>query len=116
MTVEMRFAELVEHFADVPDITAPGDHAGRGFGADALKINGSIFAMISRGHLVVKLPAARVGELIATGSGAPWDAGKGRPMKEWVAVVADDEETWNELADEAAQFVSRAPRRPRSSP
>jgi hypothetical protein len=110
MTSEQRFAELVEHFAGTPGVIGPGeDPAGgrRGFGAGALKINGSIFAMLSGGRLVVKLPAARVRELIAAGAGDPFDAGKGRPMKEWVAVRAPDPSTWRDLATEAAGFVGR---------
>jgi hypothetical protein len=110
MSVEMRFAELVEHFAATPGVRGPGEPtegARRGFGSDALKINGSIFAMITRGHLVVKLPAARVRELIEAGDGAPFDAGKGKPMREWVAATGEDRVTWQELADEALRFVGR---------
>ncbi|HEU5266857.1 MAG TPA: hypothetical protein VFU35_09150 [Jatrophihabitans sp.] len=108
MTVEEQFAELVEHFAATPGVTGPGDEPAGGrrrFGSDALKINGSIFAMISHGRLVVKLPAARVRELITAGIGLPFDAGKGRPMKEWVAVRGGDDSTWRDLAGEAARFV-----------
>ena len=110
MTVETQFAELVEHFAATPGVTGPGEHADgarRGFGTDALKINGSIFAMISRGSLVLKLPAARVRELIDAGTGAPFDAGKGHPMREWLAMSGTDPAIWQELADEALRFVGR---------
>jgi hypothetical protein len=110
MSAEIRFAELVEHFAATPGVTGPGedaDGARRGFGSDALKINGSIFAMITRGHLVLKLPATRVRELIEAGDGAPFDAGKGRPLREWVVVAAEDPVTWQELAGEALRFVGR---------
>jgi hypothetical protein len=110
MTLEERFAELVDHFAGAPGVSGPDDRLAaprRGFGTGALKINGSIFAMLTRGSLVVKLPAGRVRELISTGTGAPFDAGKGRPMKEWVAVRAEDSPTWQALAAEAAAFVRR---------
>ncbi|RAK61852.1 hypothetical protein DJ021_15805 [Phenylobacterium hankyongense] len=53
--------------------------------------------------LLLKLPAARVAELIAAGVGSPFDANKGRPMKEWVTVGA--EAGWLALAREAAAFV-----------
>ena len=77
----------------------------RGFGANALQANGRIFAMVSGGRVVLKLPEPRVAELLASGAGTPFDAGKGRPMKEWVAIpdVADD--ALLELAEEARRYA-----------
>lgn len=100
-----RFAALVEEFAGRPGVSLPGESPQRGFGSDALKVNGSIFAMLSGGRLVVKLPRERVDALIGSSTGGPFDAGKGRPMKEWLTVVTDDEETWLALAREALDFV-----------
>lgn len=99
-----RFTALAEEFAGTPAVTGP-DPSGRGFGADALKVNGSIFAMPTRGHLVVKLPRERVDALTGAGVGWPFDAGKGRPMKQWMVVGAEDHETWLALAREALDFV-----------
>jgi TfoX/Sxy family transcriptional regulator of competence genes len=99
-----RFTALVVEFAGTPGVSGP-DPWGRGFGADALKVNGSIFAMVTRGHLVVKLPRERVDALISTGVGWPFDAGKGRPLKQWMVVGAEDHETWLALAREALDFV-----------
>jgi len=84
---------------------APPDPSRRGFGSEALTVHGSIFAMVRHGALVVKLPAARVSALIASGDGASFSAGRGRPMKEWVAVAAVDPAAWQALADEAREFV-----------
>jgi hypothetical protein len=58
----------------------------------------------------VKLPHDRVTALIGSGAGAPFDAGKGRAMKEWLTVTADDEESWLALAREARDFVWSAHR------
>jgi len=44
--------------------------------------------MLVRGSLVLEVPKARVEELINAGIGGPFDAGKGKPMKEWVAILA----------------------------
>jgi hypothetical protein len=104
---EERFEALVDAFAGQPGVTAPGGSGRRGFGSSALKVNGSIFAMVTRGQLVVKLPRGRVGTLIASGVGGPFDAGKGTPMKEWLTIVGDDEERWLALAREALEFVGR---------
>ncbi|MBA2381883.1 MAG: hypothetical protein H0V73_07210 [Chloroflexi bacterium] len=63
--------------------------------------------MVSGGRLVLKLPASRVSELLAAGGGLPFDAGKGRPLREWVALADADDATWRSLAREAATFVGR---------
>jgi TfoX/Sxy family transcriptional regulator of competence genes len=102
---EERFDVLVEEFASTPGVTPPGHGGSRGFGSSGLKVNGSIFAMLTRSQLVVKLPRVRVDELIGSGVGDPFTAGKSRPMKEWLAVVGDDEQTWRSLANEALAFV-----------
>jgi hypothetical protein len=53
----------------------------------------------------VKLPGRRVQELIAAGEGAPFDAGKGKPMKEWVRIDPARSRRWAQLAREARAFV-----------
>ena len=75
--------------------------------ARTLTVDGSIFAMLTRGELVVKLPAVRVTELVANGNGMPFTAGKDRPMREWVVVKGEDRQEWLELAREALRFVGR---------
>ena len=97
------FSALVEILADRPRVTLGS--ARRGFGSDALQVDGRIFAMARRGGLVLKLPAARVAGLIASGSGTPFDAGKGRPMKEWVVLRPASPHEWLSLAEEALAFV-----------
>ncbi len=104
MEAEERFGVLVEQLAGRPGVEAP-KASRRRFGSDALKVNGSIFAMVMGGQLFVKLPRHRVDALISCGIGAPFDAGKGRPMKEWVRVTTDEDGTWLALASEALDFV-----------
>jgi hypothetical protein len=98
------FAGLVTALGDRPGV-APPDPTRRAFGARALTVEGSIFAMLQDAALVVKLPAPRVSALIAAGDGSPFGAGRGRPMKEWVAVGAVDPDAWRALAEEALTFV-----------
>jgi hypothetical protein len=45
---------------------------GRGFGSDALKVDGKIFASLSHGRLLVKLPAERVKALVEAKLGEPF--------------------------------------------
>lgn len=114
MGADESFADLVDALADRHGVTVPGETAVRGFGSDALKVDGAIFAMPVPGALVVKLPASRVAELIEAGVGAAFDAGKGTPMKEWLTVVEHEPAAWLALAEEALEFVrSRTARKQR---
>jgi hypothetical protein len=81
---------------------------GSGFGSGTSQVNGRMFGMVSRGRFVVKLPRARVDTLIPRGTGLPFDAGKGRPMKERVAIAERAADQWTKLAAKARQFVSQA--------
>ena len=96
------FERLAGAFADRDEVTLG---AGRGFGSGTLQVGGRIFAMSSDTGLVLKLPRTRVAELVAAGDGAPFDAGKGKPMKEWVVIPAAAERTWPGLAEEALAFA-----------
>jgi hypothetical protein len=50
-------------------------------------VNGKIFAMLTRAAAsVVKIPRARVDELVKEGVGGRFEPGPGRIMKEWPAV------------------------------
>jgi hypothetical protein len=100
---EELFDRVVRTFEDDAGVEPP--KPGGAFGASALKVRGKIFAMVSQGSLVVKLPSPRVQELIAAGVGAPFDAGKGRPMKEWVRIDPKRGRRWAQLAQEARTFV-----------
>ncbi len=103
-TAEERFESLVEALLGYAGVTPPSP-SGREFGSNALKVNNKIFAMLVRGALVVKLPAPRVAALIAAGDGGPFDAGKGKPMKEWLTVEPTSKLEWLPLTTEAMAFV-----------
>jgi hypothetical protein len=100
-----RFEALVDTMCAKPGVTPPGH--GSGFGSSALRVNGKIFAMCVRERLVVKLPAARVSALVAAGEGEHFDANKGTPMKEWLALSPTSRLDWAALAEEALAFVGR---------
>ena len=98
------FESLCDAYAGMDRVMVPG--GGTGFGSNAIKINKSIFAMLVDDRLVVKLPAARVAQLISAGDGVPFDAGKGKPMKEWVGLTGDDD-ACRDLVAEAMTFVGQ---------
>jgi hypothetical protein len=69
--------------------------------------NDQFVATVERetGNLVVKLPKARVAELIAAGEGLSF-APATKVFKEWVAIPVFDETKWTALIDESVDFVS----------
>jgi hypothetical protein len=70
-----------------------------------LALNGKIFAMLTGGKLVVKLPKGRVDALVETGDGTRFDPRKnGTPMKEWIA-IPPGKQPWIALAKEAYAFA-----------
>ena len=75
-------------------------------GFPCLRVDGRFFASLDRSthHLIVKLPAGRVGALVASGQGLPF-APNGRVFREWVAVPVADPDTWRALMAEAKQFA-----------
>ncbi len=109
MTPQDRYDDLVCELLGTPGVTPPG--TGTGSGSGAVRVHGRIFAMLVRGRLVVKLPKARVDELVAAGEGVRFDANKGTPMKEWLALDPSSVLSWPALAGEALDFVGGGPRR-----
>jgi hypothetical protein len=96
------FAPVVAAVASKGGVTR---EARQGFGSGALKVNGKIFAMMTpRAEFVVKIPRARVDELVNQGVGERFEPGPGRIMKEWLALDGHPER-WIELAKEAYRFV-----------
>lgn len=82
-----------------------GIEQARMMNAVGLKVAGKFFAMVVDGDLVVKLPARRVEELVASGTGRPFESGR-RVMREWVRLRPADETACAAYADEARAFVA----------
>jgi len=77
----------------------------RGFGSKALKVNGKIFASLTRGRLLLKLPEKRVDALVASNKAARFSTGVGRVKKEWLTVAPSSKREWLALAKEARAYV-----------
>lgn len=104
MTPEERYASLVRFLVASSPAVQIGE--GKGFGSTGqLKADGKIFAMLVRGELVLKLPSDRVDTLVDSADGRRFDAGKGKPMREWLALSATSRKSWLDLATEAMAFV-----------
>ena len=108
MTPEAKYESLARQFSGRRNVTRITE--GRGFGSSGqLKVDGKIFAMLVRDELVLKLPKSRVEELVAQGQGRYFDAGKGRPMREWFVLSPASRRPWLPLAQEALDFVTARP-------
>lgn len=107
MKPESRYADLVQKMAGMSGVTHITE--GKGFGSSGqLKVRGRIFAMLVRGELVLKLPRARVDQLVESEEGTRFDAGKGKPMREWFVLSPASTQRWLPLAEEALDFVKEA--------
>lgn len=107
MSAASRYAAVVKALAGRPGVTYAED--SKGFGSSALKVDNKIFAMLASGdQFVVKLPRARVDDLVAEGHGSRFDPRRsGKVMKEWLMVRPGREARWLSLAREAMEFVAR---------
>jgi hypothetical protein len=106
MKASERYARLVTDLAGAAGVTSIAE--GKGFGSSGqLKVDGRIFAMLVRDALVLKLPAARVTELVSAHEGTHFDAGKGKPMREWFVLSPTSGKDWRGLAGEAMAFVKQ---------
>lgn len=82
------YARLQERFATYDDVELP-DGTRRGYGAEALRVAGSVFACPHEDRLMIKLPTDQVLRLIEMGVGLPLAKPGQRPMREWVLVPVD---------------------------
>lgn len=76
-------------------------------GLPCLRLNGAFFASLDSktSDMIVKLPAARVAELVREGTGSTF-APNYRPFREWVAIPKHEPAIWAALLQEAKAFVS----------
>jgi hypothetical protein len=105
MAPEDRFDELVGELLAVDGVSPPA--GGRRFGAQALRFQGRIIAMLTHGRLTVKLPRSRVDELVAEGTGSRFDAGSGAPLREWFMLGEWSRMPWLDLVKEALAYAQR---------
>ena len=98
------FASLADEMLSVPGVHL--GHGKKGFGENALTVDGKIFAMLTKGNeFVVKLPRERVSELASKGEGSHFMMA-GRQMNEWLSVGEQTRLDWLDLAREALGFVA----------
>lgn len=80
--------------------------SGQMFGKPCLKVNGKAFVSLHDKKLVFKLAGEHHKMALSLKSANLWDpSGKGRPMKEWVALSAPEAKHFKPLAAEALAYV-----------
>jgi hypothetical protein len=96
------YGKLVLAFAETSGIVA-----GQMFGKPCLKINGKAFVAQHLETVVFKLHAPMHTKALSIKGATLWDpSGKGRPMKEWVAVPASESKRFMGFAKAALKYVS----------
>lgn len=93
-----RWTELVE--------TAEGGAVTLGtmFGSKGLRTGTKFFAVWWHEQLVVKLPPARLTELVEAGHGQPFEPMEGRRMNGWI--VLSESVDWPPVVEEARAYVA----------
>lgn len=99
--VDALFSALADTYLADPQVTL-GTMMGL-----CLRTGGALFASVERttGHLIVKLPAHRVAELVAGGLAIRF-APAGRVFRQWAAIPTHGEKRWDTLLQEAREFVT----------
>jgi hypothetical protein len=100
------FAKLAEALSKDSRVDPPAVAGAKGFGSKGLKVARKMFAFESKDRLVVKLSAERVAALVSEKTGAGYDPGSGRLMKEWVAIDFAHKRSWMRLAKEALEHAA----------
>lgn len=86
------------------------------FGSNALRVNGKIYAALTRKHrLLLKLPPACVAELLKAKRAERFESG-GRVMNGWITLRPAAADHWIALSDEARAFVGAQNKPGRKSP
>ena len=83
-------------------------------GLPCLRIDGQFFGSFDRrtGDLLVKLPEARVDQLVDAGRAHTF-APAGRRFREWAAISPTRRRSWPALLEEALAFVASQPPPPK---
>ncbi|MCW2699896.1 MAG: hypothetical protein JWQ45_1431 [Blastococcus sp.] len=95
---EDRWQELVAG-AEGGDVTP-----GTMFGSAGLRTGRKFFAIWWHDQLVVKVPPARLRELVEGGHGQPFEPVEGRRMNGWI--VLGDSIDWTPVVEESRAFVA----------
>jgi len=96
------YAKLLVRFGETA-----GTESGQMFGKSCLKVNGKAFLAQHKDWLVFKLSGEHHRKAMGLDGAELWDpSGKGRPMKEWVAVPSQACRQFATLAQASFEYVA----------
>lgn len=96
------YEKLVGQYAKDADVVA-----GQMFGKPCLKVSGKAFVARQSDVIAFKLSGAQHQKAMGVPGAALWDpSGKGRPMKEWVALPATASRGFRAFATAAYEYVA----------
>jgi len=102
VTAASKYQDLRTRLEDTDGVTA-----GQMFGKPCLKIHGKAFISQHKETIVFKLAGMEHTKAIALPGATLWDpSGKGRPMKEWIALPVTQSKHFNALAEAALSYVA----------
>ena len=97
----IEYQKLQSSLTELTDVSA-----GQMFGKSCLKVNGKAFMAQQNAFVVFKLPCTDHALAIKHATAVLWDpSGKGRPMKEWVALTVDAKKHFGKFAKAALDYV-----------
>ena len=98
------YQKLVHAYADDKNVVA-----GQMFGKPCLKVGGKAFIAQHKETIVFKLTGAAHTKALSQAGAVLWDpSGKGRPMKEWVALPSLSSRLFKAFGGNAYDYVASA--------
>lgn len=102
MSAENQYAQLTQHLLQNKNVAS-----SQMFGKPCLKVNDRAFLALHKTWLVFKLTGDAHQQALTQKGARLWDpSGKGRPMKEWVAIPAEHLRDAEAFADHALAYVA----------
>ena len=99
---QAEYEKLVGHYANDASVVA-----GNLFGKPCLKVSSKAFVARQNDVIAFKLSGAQHQKAMGMPGAALWDpSGKGRPMKEWVALPATASRGFKAFAAAAYEYVA----------
>jgi hypothetical protein len=99
---QQRFDEVAGALMSQPDV-----ERAKMFGVPCMTVGGKAFAAFHHDRMVFKLGGAAHAQALQMPGAELFDpSGKGRPMKQWIALPYQHQAIWETLARQALEYVA----------